>query len=307
MFYDRLAAPALLLLSLAASPALAAASGSTRCQTVPDGLDIETSPDTRIHVRTIGSGKPILFIPSLARGVADFDAVAGLLAKDGYMAILPDPRGTGQTQALAPASLFDLAHDAQAVAEKLCNGPVDVVGHAFGNRVARALASSTPATVRSVVLLAGGGKARPLPRVGDAVVVSASPGERPDAERLTALRTAFFAEGHDPSVWLTGWFAQARTYQGLAMKGSTIDQWWSGGQAPILLVQADEDPVAPAGNVEELRKDIGDRLRTVTLRHASHAILPEQPEAVRWLLARYLAGERDESRLQKGSDDQIKP
>lgn len=293
-------------LSLAASQVMAADKADTRCRPVPAGIEIDAAANVRVHVRTIGTGRPILFIPSLARGVSDFDDVAQQLATQGYMAILPDPRGTGTTTGPAPGSLFDLAHDAQAAVEALCDGPVDVVGHAFGNRVARALATSSPATVRAVVLLAGGGKAKPLPQVGDSVTVSAAQGALPDDQRLGALQTAFFAPGHDPSVWLTGWYAKAKTYQGLAMQGSTIDQWWSGGNAPILLIQADADPVAPAGNVEELRKDIGGRLRTVTLRRASHAILPEQPDAVTFLLVRYFAGERDEAQLQRGADALIR-
>lgn len=301
---------ALFPLSLAATQATAADTAdkaSTRCQPAPAGIDVDAATDVRVHVRTIGAGRPILFIPSLARGASDFDDIAQRLATHGYMAILPDPRGTGVTTGPAPGSLFDLAHDAQAAVEALCDGPVDVVGHAFGNRVARALAASSPATVRAVVLLAGGGKAKPLPQVGNSIAVSAAQGASPDDQRLVALQTAFFAPGHDPSVWLTGWYAQAKTYQGLAMQGSTIDQWWSGGNAPILLVQADADPVAPAGNVEELRKDIGARLRTVTLRQASHAILPEQPDAVTFLLARYFAGERDKAQLQRGADARIRP
>lgn len=298
---------ALLTLSLAATRAMAADNVDTRCRPAPAGIDVDAATDVRVHVRTIGAGRPILLIPSLARGASDFDDIAQRLATKGYMAILPDPRGTGATTGPAPGSLFDLAHDAQAAVEALCDGPVDVVGHAFGNRVARALAASSPATVRAIVLLAGGGKAKPLPQVGDSIAVSAAQGALPDDQRLAALQTAFFAPGHDPSVWRTGWYAQAKTYQGLAMQGSTINQWWSGGNAPILLVQADADPVAPADNVEELRKDIGPRLRTVTLRHASHAILPEQPDAVTFLLARYFAGERDETRLQRGADALIRP
>ncbi len=276
-----------------------------QCEQAPGGIEVDAREGVRIRIRTIGKGTPILFIPSLARGVADFDEVASSLAREGYMSILPDPRGTGRTQGPAPASLFDLAHDAEVAAARLCNGPVHVVGHAFGNRVARALATSSPGTVRDVVLLAGGGKAKSLPQVGDSITVSASESGFSDAVRLKALQTAFFAQGHDPRVWLTGWYGQALAFQGAAMKGSSVDQWWSGGSAPILLVQADEDPVAPSGNADQLKADIGDRLRTVTLRRASHAILPEQPGAVAWLLARYFAGERDETVLQEGTDARV--
>jgi pimeloyl-ACP methyl ester carboxylesterase len=292
-----------LLLAAMAFPGRA----ETNCKAAPSGGFVEAGQGVRVHVRTIGAGRPVLFIPSLARGVADFDEVATRLGEHGFLAILPDPRGAGETTGPAPASLFDLAHDAQAVAESLCDGPVDVVGHAFGNRVARALATSAPKAVRNVVLLAGGGKARPLPQVGNSVALAASEGQFPEEKRLQALQTAFFASGHDARAWLTGWSIQARDYQGLAGRGSSVEQWWKGGAAPILLVQAEEDPVAPAGNAEDLRKDIGDRLTLVTLRRASHAILPEQPEAVVWLLERYLSGERNEAALQQGSDLRIRP
>jgi pimeloyl-ACP methyl ester carboxylesterase len=301
--------PFLSMSALAAAITLSptALAATTICKAVPNGVDVQESTDVRIRVRTIGKGRPILFIPSLARGAADFDEVANDLARQGYMAILPDPRGMGETVAPAPTSLFDLAHDAAAVAGTLCNGPVDVVGHAFGNRVARSFATSSPALVRSVVLLAGGGKSPSLARIGNSVSVSTQQGTLPDAQRLTAIKAAFFAEGHSPEVWLTGWSPKAAEYQGAAMRGSTVDQWWSGGKAAILLVQADEDPVAPAGNRDELAKDIGPRLTSVTLRHASHAILPEQPAAVTWLLAHYFAGERDASVLQKGTDALTRP
>lgn len=299
--------PTLAAVAMIPASAIAGDQKPTRCRAASEGMDISAPGDVRVHVRTIGKGRPILFIPSLARGVADFDDVATALSKRGYLAILPDPRGTGKTQGPAPASLFDLASDAQAAVTGLCDGPVDVVGHAFGNRVARSLATSSPASVRSVVLLAGGGRAKPLAQVGDSIAVSAAQGVRSDAERREALSIAFFAKGHDPSVWLTGWFAQAKAYQNAAMQGSSVDQWWLGGKAPILLVQADEDPVAPPGNVEQLRQDIGERLRTVTLHRASHAILPEQPEAVAWALDRYFSGEQDEAVLQQGVDARTRP
>ncbi len=304
-FINRLLPLMLPFAMLPASVQAAPKAASGQCEQAPRGIDVDAGGGVRVHVRTIGKGTPVLFIPSLARGVADFDEVAALLARQGYMSILPDPRGTGRSEGPAPASLFDLAHDAEAAASRLCKGPVHVVGHAFGNRVARALATSSPGTVRDVVLLAGGGKAKPLAQVGDSVNISASEGGFSDAVRLKALQTAFFAPGHDPQVWLTGWYGQALAFQGAAMKGSSVDQWWSGGSAPILLVQADEDPVAPSGNADQLKADIGDRLRTVTLHRASHAILPEQPQAVVWLLARYFAGERDEKVLQGGSDARV--
>jgi pimeloyl-ACP methyl ester carboxylesterase len=45
------------------------------------------------------------------------------------------------------------------VIETLCDGPAVVIGHAFGNRIARCLAADRPALVDLVVLLSSSGRA----------------------------------------------------------------------------------------------------------------------------------------------------
>ena len=285
--------------------ALAAAQPAS-CEAVPDGRTIATAPGVVMHVRTVGFGRPILYIPSLARGVGDFDDLAGRMAKRGYMAILPDPRGWGGSQGPRAANLFELARDYEVVLGELCNGPVDVVGHAFGNRVARALATASPEAVGRLALLAGGGEVQPTAEVRAALEGSAAQGEKPDAERLEDLQLAFFARGADASVWLTGWNLEMARSQGRANRATPPAEWWTAGRAPVLLVQAAEDPIAPPGNGAALKRDIGERLSLVSLPHASHAILPEQPEAVAAVLAAWFGGERAEPRLQAAIDAKVR-
>ena len=69
-----------------------------------------------LKVRTAGAGRPVLFIPSLGRGMEDFDALSRALARRGFLSILPEPRGIGGSTGPAPATLADLADDASAVA-----------------------------------------------------------------------------------------------------------------------------------------------------------------------------------------------
>jgi pimeloyl-ACP methyl ester carboxylesterase len=73
-----------------------------------------------------------------------------------------------------------------------------------------------------------------------------------------------------------------------------------------MLIQPSEDPIAPAGNAEALRRDVGDRLAVVHLGHASHAILPEQPKAVAALLSAYFGGQSDENKLQALTDRNVR-
>jgi pimeloyl-ACP methyl ester carboxylesterase len=65
------------------------------------------------------------------------------------------PAGSAHVSYLAPLARH-LAADIAGVLEALAAAPAHVVGHAFGNRVARCLATDRPDPVRRVVLLAGG-------------------------------------------------------------------------------------------------------------------------------------------------------
>ena len=263
---------------------------------------VEAGDGVTIRVRMIGNGRPVLLIPSLGRGVDDYDCVAHLLAARGFRSILPDLRGINGSSGPAPRDLFDLARDAAAVIAAFCSGPIRVVGHAFGNRVARALATLAPETVERVVLLAGGGQAAMSDTVRAALMGSVAQGGKSDAERLEDLQTAFFFAGNDPAVWLRGWHPAVAAQQLAANERTDTARWWTAGRAPVLLVQAEGDPVAPPGNAEALAADIGDRLMLVGLRRASHAILPEQPRAVAALIAEYLSGESDGAALQETAD-----
>lgn len=264
---------------------------------------VDAGDGVTIRVRTIGEGRPVLLIPSLGRDVGDYDPIAHLLAARGFRSILPDPRGIGGSSGPAPRDLFDLARDAAAVIDQLCSGPVGVVGHAFGNRVGRALAALAPKKVERVVLLAGGGQAMMSDTVRAALMGSVAQGSKPDADRLEDLETAFFFPGNDPAIWLRGWYPAVAEQQLAANERTDTARWWTAGHAsPVLLVQAEGDPVAPPGNAEALAADIGDRLTLVQLRRASHAILPEQPRAVAALIAGYLSGESDGAVLQATAD-----
>ena len=91
-------------------------------------------------------------------------------------------------------------------------GPAVIVGHAFGNWVARMTAVDHPELVRGVAIVAAAAKAYPAgfdgaKALSEAVRKSGDPA-LPDAERLNYLRQAFFAPGSDASVWLTGWYPE---------------------------------------------------------------------------------------------------
>ena len=243
--------------------------------------------DGQVEVRVRGSGDLVVLVPSLGRGGGDFDALAGDLEEAGYRAAAMSPRGIdGGSPAVPGLGLHDFAADVACVVEALADGPVHLVGHAFGNRIVRCLASDRPDLARSVTLVAAGGQVPSDPET-HAALMRIFELDRPDEERLADIQHAFFAPGHDPSVWLDGWYPATKEMQWSVRDRIPFDEWGRAGTAPVLVIQGLDDPLSVPANGYALRDRLGaDRVRVVDVPNASHAMLPEQPAVIaRELLA----------------------
>jgi pimeloyl-ACP methyl ester carboxylesterase len=235
--------------------------------------------DVEIEVIVDGEGPSIVLLPSLARDSEDYDVVAEGLAAASYRVLRPQPRGVGRSKGpMVNVSLHDFARDIAEVVKQLGGGRSVLVGHAYGNWVARMTAVAHPQLVRGVVIAAAAAKQYP-PELTVAVT-KAGDLALPNAERLAALRFAFFAPGNDATVWLTGWHPEIRERQRAAVAAVKQDEWWSGGSAPLLDLQAEQDPFKPAAKRNELKDEFGERVAVTVIPHASHALFPEQPKAV---------------------------
>ena len=235
--------------------------------------------DVAIDVIVDGNGPAIVLLPSLARDSEDYDALARGLANAGYRVLRPQPRGIGRSRGpMRNISLHDLAMDVAEVITRLGAGRAVLVGHAYGNWVARMTAVDHPQLVRGVVIAAAAAK-QYAPELTVAVTKAGDPA-LPDRERLEALRFAFFAPGNDATVWLTGWHPEVRDSQRAAVAAVKQDEWWSGGSAPLLDLQAAQDPFKPETKRSEMKDEFGDRVTLVVIDNASHALIPEQPKAV---------------------------
>ena len=241
--------------------------------------------DVRIDVIAEGRGPPVVLLPGRGRDSEDFDDLAAGIAKAGFRVLRPQPRGAGASHGpMQNLSLHDFARDIAAVISHNGNMPAVIVGHAFGNWVARMTATDYPELVRGVVIVAAAAKAYPAGFAGakelsDAVRKAGNP-SLPEAERLEALRMAFFAPGHDARVWLAGWHHEVDEAQFAAGRATRQSEWWPGGKAPMLDVQAELDPFKPRSMMNELREEFGARVDIVVIPNASHALIPEQPAAV---------------------------
>ena len=235
--------------------------------------------EVQIEVVAEGAGPAVVLLPSLARDSDDYDAVAEGLAAAQFLVLRPKPRGIGRsTGPMSGITLHDLARDIAEVVKQVGGGRAVIVGHAYGNWVARMTAADHPQLVRGVVIAAAAAKSY-APELSKAVTSAGNPALS-DEERLVALRFAFFAPGNDATIWLKGWHPEIRDSQRAAAAAVRQDAWWSGGSAPLLDLQAAEDPFKPEAQRNEMKDEFGERVTVIVIPHASHALIPEQPMAV---------------------------
>jgi pimeloyl-ACP methyl ester carboxylesterase len=247
--------------------------------------------DVTIDTIAEGKGPLIVLLPSRGRDSEDYDEVAAGLAKEGFRVLRPQPRGMHASKGpLKGISLHDLARDVATVIERENAGPAVIVGHAYGNWVARMTAVDHPKLVRGVVLAAAAAKKFP-PRLSQLVSKSADPAV-PEAERLAAMQEIFFASGNDPRIWLNGWWAEASEAQRVAAANVKQSDWWAAGTVPLFDLQAGNDPFLPEASRNDLKTEFPDRVTVAVIPNSSHALLPEQPDAVVKAIAGWVRGLR---------------
>jgi predicted membrane protein len=180
-------------------------------------------------------------------------------------------------------TLHHYAADVEGVVRELDLAPAFVLGHAFGNRIARTLAADCPDLVRGVVLVSAGGKVGPTPEAQRAMKTLFTP-TASDTDVLDAMRWMVGSPGNAASVWER--FKDARApgaaaAQMAATQATPLDDWWSPpGDVPYLVVQGLNDQSAPPANGHLLQEELGDRVTLVDIPNAGHLQPLEAPSAV---------------------------
>jgi pimeloyl-ACP methyl ester carboxylesterase len=233
-----------------------------------------------LEVYVEGAGPALVVLPSYGRdGGEDFDYFAGKVSAAGFMVLRPQPRGTaGSKGKMEGVTLHDLGADIAMVIRKLGAGRAIVLGHAFGNGVARVIAADHPSLVRGVILAAAQCSSvdPEISKTPHQACDLAAPNEK----RLAALRRGFFASGHDASIWLQGWYPETMKMEVSSASTVPPSEFWTAGSAPVLEIIPDADPFKPRACWEELRQQLGSRVTTEVVHDASHALFPEQPDRV---------------------------
>jgi len=209
----------------------------------------------------------------------DYDAITARVVEAGWTVLRPQPRGVASSKGpMTGLTMHDLANDVALSIRSLGDSPVVLLGHAFGNLLARMVTADYPDLVKAVVLAAAQGSAVPED-IGKTPFIAGDT-SAPEADRLAALRKAFFAPNHDASVWPEGWYPATLNMQRAALKAVPFSNYWACGSVPLLEVIPACDPFKPKPYWQELRNQFPERVTTVVIEDASHALFPEQPDIV---------------------------
>lgn len=185
-------------------------------------------------------------------------------------------------------TLSDYAEDIHAIiCEEAPTRHCILVGHAYGNRLARYYASQYPAKVSALILMAVGGQ-RPIPFLAKVGMASCTFTSLPDWWRRNEIARVFFAQDHAvPDYWLYGWNRQVGMLQMAAVHNTTA-QWQWVFPGPVLVFQGVDDKIAPvqdAGLLAQQHLPLGTR---VHLLYAGHAQLPEQHDEIVRVVCHFL-------------------
>ena len=250
------------------------------------------SDEASIEYIEEGTGETIVILPGGGLSVNYLKPLSNTLSSHGYRVIRINPRGAGKSSNEKKEVTFkDLTEDVATVITSLNVGKIVIVGHAYGNRIARMLTAIHPELVKGVVLLAAGGKVAPTKEAGMALKKLFDP-KTTDTEYLKAME---FMVGNPKDVEKAGSALkvsrapQAGGLQFKAANTSKIDEWWAPkGKIPYLVIQGSNDQAAPSENGELLKKDLGDRVTLVTLKDAGHLVSVTRPQEVSDAMVKFL-------------------
>ncbi len=268
------------LLGLCAMVSLVAGSNQLDAEPAVESRVIALG-DAQIEVRMQGSGEAVVLLSGVGAEVSYLDGFGAVLASYGLRVLAINPRAAGASKgSLNSLTLTDYAADVAGSLDALNIGKATILGFGGGNRVARRLAVIRPDLVDGLVLVAAGGLVPGDPAALAQMEIWAK-GEAPLSERTAAFRASMLSPATDPGS-LDQPFVDPLAFEAqmAALNATPLDEWWSGGTAQMLVLQGEDDRIAPVGNGRALEDEFGDRVTVVNIPEAGHMLLVEQSARV---------------------------
>jgi pimeloyl-ACP methyl ester carboxylesterase len=262
-------------------------------------LTARTTDGVALSVVVTGDGDPLALIPGLGAGRSVFDPIVADLAK-AHRVITFDPRGIGESEGGASATLTAMALDVVAVLDAASVASAAVFGASMGGLVAQHLVVDHPARVASLMLAATapGGDAGVDPQPADQAALLGKGARTPeDAYRLacTVLYSRQFQRTHPEFIE-----AQIRErarhpvrprvfsdqFKAMWLPDDSFERL-SAVAVPTLVMHGTEDVVTPFENARILARQIpGARLRP--FEGCGHLFFHERPAETARVVSEHL-------------------
>jgi pimeloyl-ACP methyl ester carboxylesterase len=217
---------------------------------------------------------PVVLLPSLGRPASDFDQLADDLSTQGFSAVPIELSLFTESM----RTFDELAHAVVAELDRQSMTSFHLLGHAFGNRLARQITALYRDRVQTLMLLACGGSTEMEPDILRAFQ-QCFEADISDADRVAAVGVAFFADPTAASVWTHGWDGSLALQQRHALSQASLSDWWDAVTDRVLVVQGLDDAIAPPANGRKYASDHPE-VTLVELPRAGHALLPELPKEI---------------------------
>jgi pimeloyl-ACP methyl ester carboxylesterase len=262
-------------------------------------LTARTTDGVGLSAVITGDGDPLLLIPGLGAGRSAFDPILPGLVK-AHRVITFDPRGIGESEGAANATLAAMALDVVAVLDAADVASAAVFGASMGGLVAQHLVVDHPARVADLILAATapGGDAGVDPKPEDQAALLGKGARTPeDAYRLacTVLYSPQFQRTHADFIE-----AQIRErahhpvrprvfsaqFNAMWQPDNSFDRL-AAVKVPTLVMHGTEDVVAPFENARILARRIpGAQLRPFEA--CGHLFFHERPDETARVVSEHL-------------------
>lgn len=221
-------------------------------------------------VLAAGNGRPAADLVELAEGVA----------AEGVRVITFNYRGIGESAGpVEGITLHDYGRDVWRIVDHLGLSNVHLGGKAYGNRVMRAASTAQPDRVSSIILYAAGGEIPLSPEVIAMYKRYSDPSI--SKEEWVQLQAALmFAPKNAHLAGISaerGSYPQLAHFQSLAVQAIPVEEWWQGGDAPMLVITGLDDVFAVPQNAYNLAEK-RPNTRVVGLPDCGHNMIFEVPE-----------------------------
>jgi pimeloyl-ACP methyl ester carboxylesterase len=145
----------------------------------------------------------------------------------------------------------------------------------------------------SISVIAAVGLAKPLTIPDELGQLLGEP-NLTEAEKLRLARRTLFSPHTDEQIVLDfvralKYWPDARRSQRLANRNTPLEQWWAGGNGPMLIIQGVDDKTAPPENGSRMKLEFGERITLVDLEAAGHAMGLEKPRETAAAIVSFLA------------------